>query len=291
MERDAALALLAKVGPVKATLHYDTTSRNSIDGEWPSIISRFSDASEFVLRPMFFAYEDREQIVELLTETFNRLAVAASIYKDQDIKPVTLWECTDAVMTDAVAKNLKIVDGIAMHFGSNHKPHHLLCKSHTVEKLDASNLKVLSQVETSVKQRNTLENICPRLKSFFRGKKTTVEAGIDSLLTLVSHDKSGKSCNLASLFDRICEREGATKRIFMYQERRFAKLGKAAAAIVEAYPMLRLILDESTTTNQLIEACKIYIESELFYTELETLAYFNYHITFPFLNVIEKFSN
>ena len=53
----------------------------------------------------------------------------------------------------------------------------------------------------------------------------------------------------------------------MSQERRFAKLGKAAATIVEAYPMLRLILDETTTTNQLIEACKIY-------TELETLAYF-----------------
>ena len=74
-----------------------------------------------------------------------------------------------------------------------------------MEKLDASNLKVLSQVETSVKQRNTLENISPRLKSLFRGKKTTVEAGIDSLLTLVSHDKSGKSCNLTSLFDITCE--------------------------------------------------------------------------------------
>ena len=71
VERDAALALLAKVGPVKATLHYDTTSRNSIDGEWPSIISRFSDASEFVLRPMFFAYEDREQIVELSLKPLN----------------------------------------------------------------------------------------------------------------------------------------------------------------------------------------------------------------------------
>ena len=49
---------------------------------------------------------------------------------------------------------------------------------------------------------------------------------------------------------------------------------------------LHLIRDESTTTNQLIEACKIYIESELFYTELETFTYFNYHVTFPFLNAI-----
>ena len=29
------------------------------------------------------------------------------------------------------------------------------------------------------------------------------------------------------------------------------------------------------------------MESEFFYTELETLAFFNYHVTFPFLNAIE----
>ena len=79
---------------------------------------------------------------------------------------------------------------------------------------------------------------------------------------------------MASLFDRICERGGVTKRIFMYQEQRLAKLDKAASAIVEAYPILRLLLDETTTTNQLVEACKIYIESNFFYTELETLAFF-----------------
>ena len=65
----------------------------------------------------------------------------------------------DAFVTNAVSKNLKIVDKISEHLDSNHKPHHLLCKSHTVEKLDSSNLKVLSEVDTNVKQRNTLENI------------------------------------------------------------------------------------------------------------------------------------
>ena len=119
--------------PPKATLHYDTTSRNSIDGEWPSIIIRFSDGREFVLRPMFFAYEDCEQIIELSAETFERLAAAASIHEGRDNNTVTLWECIDAIMTDAVSKNLKIVEGISKLLGSNHKPHHLLCKSHTVE--------------------------------------------------------------------------------------------------------------------------------------------------------------
>ena len=70
----------------------------------------------------------------------------------------------------------------------------------------------------------------------------------------------------------------------MYQEGRFAKLSKAAAAIVEAYLILRLLLDETTTTNQLIEACKIYMESEFFFTELETLAFFNYHVSFSKCN-------
>ena len=90
VERDAALALLLKERPAKATLHYDTTSRNSIDGEWPSIIIRFLDGREFVLQPVFFAYEDREQIIELLAETFKRLAAAASIHEGRDINTATL---------------------------------------------------------------------------------------------------------------------------------------------------------------------------------------------------------
>ena len=58
VERDAALALLTKISPVKSTLHYDTTFRNSTDGEWPSIILHFSNCREFLLHPMFFVYED-----------------------------------------------------------------------------------------------------------------------------------------------------------------------------------------------------------------------------------------
>ena len=130
------------------------------------------------------------------------------------------------------------------------------------------------------------------MKSFFRGKKCTVEAGIYALLVLVSHDKSGKSSSLAELFDHICEREGVVKQnnddcIFLYQERRFAKLGKAASSIIEAYPILRMVLDETHTSNQLVEACQIYMGSELFYSELEALAYFNYTVTFPFLHFVE----
>ena len=44
---------------------------------------------------------------------------------------------------------------------------HLLCKGHTVEALDRSNLDVLAKIEKQVNQRRTLENINPSLKSFF----------------------------------------------------------------------------------------------------------------------------
>ena len=116
---------------------------------------------------------------------------------------------------------------IATSLKSDHEPVHLLCKSHTVEKLYASNLNVLSQDENSVTQRQTSEGITP-LK-IFHGEKTTVETGIDALITLVSHKKSGNSRSQTDLFDFICEPEGVRKHIFLYQQCRFAKLGKAAA--------------------------------------------------------------
>ena len=50
-------------------------------------------------------------------------------------------------MTDSVSKNLKIEDLIGESLGSDHRPYHLLCKSHTVEKLDATNLEVLATIE------------------------------------------------------------------------------------------------------------------------------------------------
>ena len=85
----------------------------------------FLDGREFVLHPMLFAYEDWEQIIEFLIETFKHLAAAASIYKEE-VKAITLSECMDTFMTDAVSKNLKIVDEISRHLDLNHKPHHTL---------------------------------------------------------------------------------------------------------------------------------------------------------------------
>ena len=46
-----------------------------------------------------------------------------------------------------------------------------------------------------------------------------------------------------------------------YQQRKFAKLDKAATAILEAYSELQMLLDECNSTNQLTEAFWMYIAS------------------------------
>ena len=58
MERETAIHLLNKESSVKVTVHFDSTSRSSINGEWSSLIIIFSNGQEFKLRPLFFAYED-----------------------------------------------------------------------------------------------------------------------------------------------------------------------------------------------------------------------------------------
>ena len=102
VEQDAAIALWSKDKNVKSTLHYDTTTRNTIDSEWPATILYFSNRDEYVLRVLFFAYEDRKQIIELLVEPYSSLSVATSVDKQENITPAVLWEITNAIMTDSV---------------------------------------------------------------------------------------------------------------------------------------------------------------------------------------------
>ena len=120
-EQRAALALKSADNHVKVTLHYDTTSRSNIDGEWPSLILIFSDKQRFKLRPLFFAYEDRVQIIRLIVETYNRLAAAINT-EDDPCSVKFLWEKTTSLMTDSVSKNLHIGEGVAEKLDSNHHP-------------------------------------------------------------------------------------------------------------------------------------------------------------------------
>ena len=146
-EYDDGDALLKKESSIKVTLYYDTTSRNSTDGEWPSLISNFLDKQKFRLRPLFFAYKDKEQITKLIAETYKRLTAAASAFIGMDLTAKVLWEQAGAFISDSVAKKLLIEKTVAKSLNHSHESYHILCKNHTMEKLDKTNLFVLNELE------------------------------------------------------------------------------------------------------------------------------------------------
>ena len=90
----------------RCTLHFDTTGRSRVDGEWPELILNFLSDDKmkckmFRLRALFFAYEDRAQIIKLIVETFKRLSIATG---DPCVTAANLWEKIYANMTDSVTK-------------------------------------------------------------------------------------------------------------------------------------------------------------------------------------------
>ena len=81
-EQEAASALRTIEKGTKVTLHFVATSRSKIDGDWPCLILIFSDKQRVPLRPLFFAYEDRAQIIRLIIETYQRLAATINTPND-----------------------------------------------------------------------------------------------------------------------------------------------------------------------------------------------------------------
>ena len=81
-EITAAKALAKKADTTRVMLHYDTTSRCRIDGEWPSIILNFlNDYKEkccmYNLHALFFSYEDRKTDLRNL-ELFAKVILVKS---------------------------------------------------------------------------------------------------------------------------------------------------------------------------------------------------------------------
>ena len=216
--------------------------------------------------------------------------MVATNARGHNVTAADLWQNTTALMTDAVSKNLNVHRGISDALATEYVPLHLLCKSHTVEGLDRSNIQVLAEVERAVQLREKIEAVNPAIKRFTRGDKSVVITGIKSVLNLVSHEKSASPTNLAHLFDAICEREGAVKHMSLYQERRFAKLGYVAGSILDAIPLLTMLLNEAPNHNLHTESVRIYLECEFFSTALAVLSYFSYKVSLPLLNCVEQSS-
>ena len=47
----------------------------------------------------------------------------------------------------------------------------------------------------------------------------------------------------------ICEKANEVKRIFLHQQRKFDKLGKAAASLLEAFLIIKKLLEETCNNN------------------------------------------
>ena len=130
---------------------------------------------------------------------------------------------------------------------------------------------MLSNIEVQLQLRERLECVNPSLKPFFCGKKAAIVlAGIAAITKLISHEKSNNTVTLADEFDRMLEQEGLTKLISLYKERQFTKLGYSAASVLQALPQIAKLLMETWKSNLLIEACKLYVNCELFITEVHS---------------------
>ena len=288
LEADAGKALLNLAEDTTSTLSYDTTQRNYVNGDWVSIILKTSDHQRFDLRPIEMAFENRENIISYISEEYKRMAAAVSVLLKTATEAKQLWEKTTFISTDSVSKNHHIGAGVAEEFDSEHIPIHAFCKSHTAgEGIDSELLKVLkTSLEGPLKLREKLERVNPALRMFFRNT-TIVQAGMRALTKLVTPDKNANSCSLSAEFDQLCADNDVRKKLTLYKERRFCKLGSCAGALLQALPLLTQLLDQSPANNMLAQASRVFIKCDIFITELRMLAYFGQHVTMPFLNCIE----
>ena len=93
-ERNAALALLDTTPSDPVTLHYDTTTRKRLNGEWPSIVLKTSSGKTFRLRSLNMAVEDRKAI-----RKDERLNMILRICKDHGGPFTSVKEIEDAMKT------------------------------------------------------------------------------------------------------------------------------------------------------------------------------------------------
>lgn len=117
--------------------------------------------------PLFFLYEYREKITNLIKETLTSNWCSNNFRRlwSNSKEPLEMYKCPYDC-----TKNLEIENSIGITLESDHRPLHLLCKSHTAETRDSTNQQILSEVEKTVKQKETSEAINPSLKLFWKGK-------------------------------------------------------------------------------------------------------------------------
>ena len=247
-ERNAALAILdASDDELATTLHFDTTSRKRIKGEWPSIIIRMNGGKKLTMRPLNMAVKTRGNITSLLVNTLKQRSIASATNSKE------LWE-TSALMTDSVAKNLQIEEQNANTLMPNHIQFHLLCVSHTFEVFDKF---LLCEIERKIGLKELLISHIPMLRSFlFNGRGVTL-AALTSFTKLAIND--GHKSLLYEQFDQELQVAAKSRKFSEFKERRFGLLGYTAAAILYHMDEFKNVLQNPRSNNLLVQACNLYI--------------------------------
>lgn len=268
-------------GPV--TIHYDTTTRDSIDGEWVAMLIKFGeDNSLYRLRSLAMAFEDRINITELFVEQLRRLALSINSTVQ------ALWVKITAIMTDSVAKNLKIAGEIAAALESEHVPYQLLCCAHWCENVAKKCLEALYKVEEAVDLKSQVLSKMKTLAAFIRGKKSIVEVAIEAITKLVT--RTGLKTSLRKEFQDICDERHIENKVGRYVPRRFGKLGYCAGAIVHNLAELRSLLSLHHS-NQLSQACRVYLEIPFIIDALISLSKITEAVIGPFYGMVQKESH
>ena len=157
--------------------------------------------------------------------------------------------------------------------------------SHTCKVFDRGNITVLKSAEEKLGLREKLIARMPALKSFLVSGKSVTVTALEALNKLVAND--GHLSSQWELFEKLLLDKGKTKKHSQYRERRFAKLGYTASTILHHLDDYEELLKDTKSNNQLVQACRVYLECEFIIIGLKVLSWFTYKVTLPFLNMVE----
>lgn len=115
-----------------------------------------------------------------------------------------------------------------------------------------------------------------------------IEAVIEAVSNLVS--PTGKASSLCDEFDLVLVDAGRVRKFHEFKGRRFCAFGFAAAAILYHLADLEELLRRTNSNNFLVQAVRLYLQSDYVHAALLAVAKFTQNVTLPFLNFCEKAS-
>jgi hypothetical protein len=160
-----------------------------------------------------------------------------------------------------------------------------LCNTHVCEAFDRGNLLILKQIEGLIGLKDIFISQLPELKSFLFGK-TCAESALLAFTKIATN--TGHQSSLYLEFEKILANNNKSKKFSLLKERRFCLLGYTAAAILYHLEDFKELLRTTKSNNLLVLACRVYVENEFLLSCFAALAYFTFHVTFPYFNCCEK---